>query len=138
MKCKLMSLGLLWLRVLTGAGIAYHGYGKIFGGGMGKFAGFVGSLGVPFPEVMAWAAALSEFGGGILIAIGLLTRPAAFFIFATMTVAAFGAHGQDPFQKKEMALLYWTIAGALMMTGAGAFSFDHKHCRLEKKLRQDS
>lgn len=138
MKCKLTSLGLLWLRVLAGCGIAYHGYGKLFGGGMDKFAGFVGSIGVPFPEIMAWVAAGSEFGGGILMAIGLLTRPAAFMVFGTMTVAAFGAHANDPFMKKELALAYWTISGALMMTGAGMFSIDSKCCKFEKKLKQDS
>ncbi len=66
------DIGLLWLRVLMGAGIAYHGYGIVFGGNMEHFAQSVAHLGFPRPEIFAWAAALSEFLGGILIALGLL------------------------------------------------------------------
>lgn len=125
MKEIFQSLGLLWLRVLAGAGIAYHGYGKVFGGHMGQMTEGVAKLGFPMPEVFAWAAALSEFGGGILLILGLGTRIGAFFIFSTMTVAAFVQHAQDPFQVKELALAYWTAAGALFFTGAGALSFDN-------------
>ena len=120
----LSDLGLLWLRVFMGAGIAYHGYGKVFGGNIAGFAQGVASLGFPFPEVFAWVAALSEFVGGILIALGLFTRPAALFVFITMCVAVFMRHSDDPFKVKELALLYGTIAGALIMTGAGKISFD--------------
>ena len=120
----LSNFGLLWLRVLMGAGIAYHGYGKVFGGRIAEFAQGVAQMGFPFPEVFAWAAALSEFLGGILIAVGLFTRPAALFVFLTMGVAAFIHHRADPFKVKELALLYWTIAGTLLFTGAGKISLD--------------
>lgn len=116
------DLGLLFLRVMTGVGIAYHGYGKVFGGHITKLTQGVAAMGLPFPEVMAWAAALSEFVGGILIAIGLFTRPAALSVFITMTVAAFVAHKADPLQVKELALAYWTISGALVFLGSGSFS----------------
>jgi len=138
-KCEsLKSLGLLWLRVLMGAGIATHGYGKIFGGGMEQFTGFIGSMGLPQPEIMAWAAALSEFGGGILIILGLATRFAALFIFATMGTAIFVAHAADPFAKKELALAYWTMAGTLILTGAGRWSIDWLKCPLENKLKPEN
>jgi putative oxidoreductase len=119
------NFGLLWLRILAGAGIASHGYAKIFGGGIAGFTEGVAAMGFPAPEVFAWAAALSEFLGGTLLALGLLTRPAAFFIFFTMSVAAFIKHAPDPFQVKELALAYWSISGAYIFLGAGAFSFDH-------------
>lgn len=118
------DLGILWLRVLAGAGIAYHGYGKIFGGRMEQFAQGVSEMGFPMPEIFAWAAALSEFAGGLCVALGLFTRPAALLIFLTMGVAAFIRHGADPFQKKELALAYWTFAGAVIGLGAGRFSLD--------------
>ena len=124
MKEMLMSFGLLFLRVAAGAGIAYHGYGKVFGGHMDKMVEGVASLGFPMPVVFAWAAALSEFGGGILIVIGFLTRPAAFLVFATMSVAAFMVHAADPLSVKELALAYWVISGALILTGAGKISLD--------------
>ncbi len=123
-KTFLSDLGLLWLRVLTGAGMAYHGYGKVFGGQIGMMAEGLEKMGLPFPSLMAWAAALSEFAGGICLALGLGTQFAALFIFVTMTVAAFKAHAADPFKAKELALAYWAASGALMLTGGGKFSLD--------------
>lgn len=133
LKERLFDFGLLWLRVLMGMGIAYHGYGKIFGGRMAMFAEGVSKMGLPAPEFFAWAAAFSEFLGGIFVALGLGTRPAAFFIFATMSVAAFIRHSQDPFKVKELALAYWTAASALMFTGAGTLSLDSVISKWRKK-----
>ena len=132
-KAILSDIGILFLRVLMGAGIAYHGYGKVFGGRMDGFTEGVASMGFPAPAFFAWAAALSEFLGGILIALGLFTRPAVLMVFATMTVAAFIRHGDDPFKKKELALAYWTFAGAMIGLGAGRFSLDHLICNAGKK-----
>ena len=108
-----------------GAGIAHHGFGKIFlPGHMAKFTQSVAELGFSTPELFAWTAALSEFLGGILAVLGFKTRFAAFLIFFTMSVAIFLHHAGDPFSKKELALAYWTMAGALMFTGGGKFSVD--------------
>lgn len=120
----LQSVGLLWLRVLMGSGIAYHGYQKIFGGYIPKFAEGVAQMGFPMPVVFAWAAALSEFLGGILIAVGLVTRLSALAVFLTMSVAVFIHHAQDPLGVKELALAYWTMAGALIFTGGGGVALD--------------
>ncbi len=49
-------------------------------------------LGLPFPEVMAWAAALTEAGGAILLALGLATRWVSLPLMATMVVAAVTVH----------------------------------------------
>lgn len=121
---RCIDVGLLWLRILMGSGIAYHGAGKLFGGRMPGFAEGVAALGFPAPAAFAWAAAVSEFAGGLLIIAGLATRPAAGLVFATMSVAAFIRHAPDPFQAKELALAYWTMAGTLIMTGGGFFSLD--------------
>ena len=122
----LYGVGLLWLRVFMGAGIAYHGYGKVFGGFMDRFADGVAALGFPFPVFFAWAAALSEFVGGICIVAGLQTRLAAAMVFITMSVAVFMQHAHDPFGTKEIALAYWTIAGGLTLLGGGPYSLDDK------------
>jgi len=123
---KFENVGLLWLRVLMGCGIAYHGYTKIFGGGMEGFSNMIGQMGFPFPVAFAWMAALAEFAGGILIVIGLATRMSALFVFITMLVAVFVAHGGDPYARKELALAYLVMTGALISTGAGKFSLDKK------------
>lgn len=52
------------------------------------------------------------------MALGLATRPAAFFAACTMFVAAFIRHATDPFSKKELALAYLVIFIALILTGA--------------------
>ncbi|MBI4375409.1 MAG: DoxX family protein [Elusimicrobia bacterium] len=121
---KLLAMGLLWLRALAGLGMAHHGYGKVFGGMMGRLTEGVAAMGFPFPELFAWAAALSEFAGGLALALGLGTRIAAVFVFATMSVAVFIAHGSDPLNVKELALAYWAISGALILTGPGYLSLD--------------
>ena len=115
-----------------GAGIAHHGYGKVFGGHMEKFLQGVTQMGFPMPELFAWAAALSEFLGGLCVALGLGTRVAAFFVFCTMGTAAFLAHRADPLSVKELALAYWTMSGALILLGGGRFSVG---CLLKKKSK---
>jgi putative oxidoreductase len=102
-----------------------HGYPKF---GADYFKGMVGaasSAGFPIPTFFAWAATLSEFLGGLLLAAGLLTRPAAFFLACTMFVAAFRIHAADTFDKKEMALLYLAISLCYLLRGAGRLSADH-------------
>lgn len=131
---KSLDFGVLLLRVLMGLGISlFHGYGKVFGGRIEQFTEGVARMGFPMPDLFAWAAALSEFVGGILIALGLGTRIAAFFVFSTMSVAAFIRHAPDPFDVKERAFLYGTIAMATVLIGPGRFSLDYLICRYFKK-----
>ena len=124
-----VDLGLLVLRLGFGLTLAFgHGFGKLTN--PGKFLGSVTRHGFPLPEVMAPIAMLSEFVGGILIALGLATRPAAVFVIATMLGAAFVAHGGDPFSKKESALVYALAALVILVAGPGRYSLD---ARLEKR-----
>lgn len=139
------NLGLLLLR-LAGLGLALaHGMGKIerLATGQGaRVVESVGKLGFPQPELFAWAAALSEFLGGILVALGLGTRVAASFAAFTMGVAAFARHRAhehllvllglrqatpetlvawgDP----ELALLYLGAFLAIALLGPGRFALD--------------
>ncbi len=122
---QVRDVGILLLRLGFGLGIATHGYAKLFGGGLPGFADSVSQLGLPGnPELLAKLAAWSEFGGGLLIVAGLLTRGAALMILGTMAVAFFVAHAGDPFGKKELAFTYLVMSLALMLTGAGRFSLD--------------
>ena len=117
------NIGILLLRVFTGAALMTHGIAKM-AGGMEKFTGFVASLGVPAPHVMAFLAAFSESFGAAFLAVGLLTRPAAFMIICTMSVAIFGALGGQPFAKQELAWLYFFPALMFLLKGAGRWSID--------------
>jgi putative oxidoreductase len=136
---------LLILR-LSGLGLALaHGWIKVgrFLSGEGQpFVDGVASLGFPYPAVFAWAATLAEMVGGLLIAVGLLTRVAAAFAAFTMFVAAFLRHrlaqqtlaffGIQPVAPEvleswgnpERAALYLVIFLALLLLGAGRLSLD--------------
>ena len=121
------SIGLLLLRVMGGAGIAMHGYQKLFGGNIDQFAKMaVEPLGFPVPLVFAYMAGLAEFLGGIFIAVGLLTRLASIPLLFTMCVAVFMVHVKngDPVARMEPALVYLTVAATLLLTGPGAISLD--------------
>ena len=131
-----VDLGLLILRAGTGLLMAIgHGKSKLFhDGGFGPSEGFikgVSSLNMPAPTFFAWCAALAEFFGGLLLAVGLLTRPMALVLTINMLVAAFGVHLKDPIFKpdapggyKEPALMFLLPFVALLLTGPGRFSLD--------------
>ncbi|WPP50470.1 DoxX family protein [Catalinimonas niigatensis] len=117
------DIGLLILRVFAGLALAFgHGLGKI--PPSEGFIGMVGNLGLPAPGLMAWFSGLAEFAGGILLALGLLTRPAALFIFLNMTTAVFLAHAGQSFGEREKALLFAFIALQFLFSGAGRYSID--------------
>jgi putative oxidoreductase len=52
-------------------------------------------LGLPMPALMAWAAALTEAGGAVLLLIGLAVRWIAIPLMITMIVAAVTVHWQN-------------------------------------------
>jgi len=115
------DLGLMVLRVAAGLSMAFaHGIKKL-----PPAEGFVkGVTGMGMPAFMAWGATLAEFGGGLLIAIGLFTRPAAAHWAITMSVALVGVHRNDPFAKQELALLYLSMALLFLLAGPGRFAVD--------------
>jgi putative oxidoreductase len=67
------DIGPLVMRVGLGVVFAWHGWVK-FDGGVSNFAGFLDSLNVPAPEVVAWLQVMAEGIGGLLLIAGLLTR----------------------------------------------------------------
>ncbi len=118
-----MVRGWTLVRVVFGLTLALgHGLGKVTGD-MSRFAEGVASLGFPFPLFFAWCASLAELLGGLLVAVGLFTRPAAAFAGFTMLVALF-RHRADPFGRMELALLYLTVMVAVALVGAGPWSLD--------------
>ena len=129
------DLGFAAMRIGIGLYMAIgHGYGKMFGEGRigptEDFIAYTESLGFPAPVFFAWMAAITEFFGGLALAAGLLTRPAALGMIGTMVVAVFLAHGDDPWvaqtgeRSKEMAMLYMLPSIAILAIGGGRFSVD--------------
>ena len=120
-----LDAGLLVLRLgLFGLLAFAHGLGKL--PVSPEFVQGAASLGFPVPVVFAWAAALSEFAGGLLLAFGLLTRPAAVFVAITMLVAFVGVHGAALTGENsgESAFVYLVGAIVLLLTGPGRYSVD--------------
>ena len=68
---------------------------------------------------------ISEFAGGLCLALGLMTRIWSGFLSITMFVAVFVVHANDPFANKERALLYLFTFIAIGLMGPGRYSFDH-------------
>ena len=123
------------LRMALAATFIAHGYDKIFVKEVSNFAPFLQHLGVPMPEVMAWVVACTEFGGGILVALGLLTRLAALGHACVMLVAIHSVHLGNGFMMGakgagfEWQLALLCIALCLAFRGAGPLSLDHLLCR---------
>jgi putative oxidoreductase len=121
---KSLDFILLLLRIAVAAFMLTHGYPKLMkllAGGEIRFADPFG-LGMTFSLVLA---VFAEFFCSILHAFGIGTRLAAIPLIITMSVAAFIAHGSDPFGKKELALLYLVIYVFFLFAGSGKFSVDY-------------
>lgn len=118
------------LRVVAGFTFSLHGFQKLFGmfGGMGKQGGSADLF-----SLMGMAGVLETFAG-VLIMVGLLTRPAAFLLSGQMAVAYFMVHapkGFWPIQNGgELAALYSFLFLWFVGAGAGQWSLDQA---LEKK-----
>ncbi len=87
---KHSDLGLLILRVGVGAMFVVHGYPKLTGGTerWAKLGATMENLGIDFaPAFWGLMAALAETFGGVLLALGLWTRPACMALAFTMLVA---------------------------------------------------
>ena len=114
----------LVLRLVLGVIFVAHGFQKI-SGDMHEFTRVVGHLGFPMPMLFAWAAALSEFLGGICVLVGLFARWAALAIAVVMTVAVTKVHLHEGLvQGYEYPLALLAMAVAIVLTGAGPVSLD--------------
>jgi putative oxidoreductase len=121
------NLGLLLLRLGAGLTMALaHGWGKISGGPdrWAEVGGVMGLIGLDFlPAFWGFMAAFAEFGGGLLVAAGLLFRPALFLLICTMGMAA-TMHVMTGNGSPESAFIYGLIFLALFLIGPGKYSAD--------------
>lgn len=119
-----LDVALLFLRLVSAGFMLWaHGWGKL--SNFSEYATkFPDPLGVGATPSLILAV-FAEFFCAILVIIGFATRLALTQLIATMIVAGFIVHGADPFQKKELALVYLTIFSTLFLMGPGKFSIDH-------------
>ena len=114
---RLLSL----MRIILAFTFTAHGSQKLFNFPESKH--FTGEL----MSIVGLAGVL-EFGGGLLLMIGLLTRPVAFLLSGTMAVAYFMAHAPEGFlpivNGGELAVVYCWVFLYLAAAGGGPWSVD--------------
>jgi putative oxidoreductase len=112
------------LRIISGFLIMQHGAQKLFG----YPAGPTPSPTPPLMSMMGFVGVL-EFVGGLLLLVGLFTRPVAFILSGLLAVAYFMAHAPGGFwpvlNKGELAALYAFVYLYLSAAGGGPWSLDH-------------
>lgn len=120
------DFGTLILRLGVGLLFMYHGFGKLFGGPevWEKVGGAMGNLGIGFaPTFWGLMAALSEFGGGFLLVIGLFSRLSAASLVFTMIVAL---TTKDSFGDATYPTMMLMANLALVFIGAGKYALEQK------------
>ncbi|MFT4265958.1 MAG: DoxX family protein [Xenophilus sp.] len=120
-------------RIFLAALFIPAGFGKI--GGFAGTVGYIGSVGLPLPQVGAVIAILVELGLGILLLVGFKTRLAALLIALFTLAAAFFFHNYWAMPADKvmmMQIMFWknvAIAGGLLAFtafGPGRFSIDKR------------
>lgn len=120
------------LRLIAGIIFSAHGAQKLFawfgGYGLDGTGQWMESIGIAPGFLMALLAGSAEFFGGILLILGLFTRPAAFALAVTMLVAILTVHiGNGLFMSNngyEFGLTLLAMSVALIFQGGGKFSID--------------
>ncbi|MEO6027521.1 MAG: DoxX family protein [Candidatus Binatia bacterium] len=108
------------LRIVTGFLFLWHGMQKLFG--------FPGEMPPGVPAFITWVAGPLELFGGILVLIGLFTRPTAFVLSGLMACAYWMAHGTKALlpvvNGGELAVLYCFLFLFISARGSGMWSVD--------------
>ena len=111
------------MRIVVALLFMQHGAQKLFG-----FLALPGAATPPLLSLMGLAGVL-EFFGGLLVVLGLFTRPAAFILSGQMAVAYFMVHAPNGFwplqNKGDLAILWSFVFLYLAVAGGGEWSLDH-------------
>jgi putative oxidoreductase len=123
---RFQDFGALFMRLVLGVIIVAHGYTKIIpSGALYTFSHMV--VHMHLPVWLGYVAAFTEFFGGMLLIIGLLTRVAAFMTAIDMAVAIIKVHlhggllGPNSF---ALPLALFSISVMLVFTGCGWLGLD--------------
>ncbi len=125
---KYTDFALVFMRVGLGAMMVFHGWPKLAGGAekWEQVGGAMAALGITiFPVFWGLMAALAETIGGVLIAIGFLTRLNCIALTFVMCVAAImHLHAGDGLKVASHAIELGIVFFSLLFIGPGRFSVD--------------
>jgi putative oxidoreductase len=128
------------LRLIVGFGFMEHGYAKL-ARGPESFTGILHALGMPAPELLAWATILVELFGGLAVLVGAFIPLASIPMAIVLMVAIFTVHLPNGFSSiklqavtatgahfgqpgYETDLLYLAALVALVLGGSGPWALD--------------
>ena len=101
----------------------FAGVGKI--DTFDKFSGYLGTLGVPFPEIFTWLVIVAEAGGACLLLIGLFVRWISVPLLIVMFFAGYLVHYQNGWPHEangiEFAAIYSLMLITLLCLGGGKY-----------------
>ena len=90
-----------------------------------KFSGYLGTLGVPFPDIFTWLVIITEAGGAALILIGLFVRWSSIPLLVVMFFAGYLVHWQNGWPHEangiEFAVIYSFMLLILLCFGGGKY-----------------
>lgn len=124
----LAPLSYTLIRVALGLILIPHGYGKVFGTDAVHAANNFVHFGWAYPLAWAYFIGVLEFFGGILLVLGLFTRPVALAFAIEMAVICFAVlwpHWGWVHRGMEYALFMGVVALAIFFRGGGAWSLDN-------------
>lgn len=125
--------GLLFLRVVLGASMLYHGWEKVIPenfphgsllSALHHSARFAASLGLP--AWLGYVSALTEFVGGICLILGLFTRFFAALVAINMLVAIFAFTIHHGYGASELPLAMLAITLMVLFSGPGKAALDRR------------
>jgi putative oxidoreductase len=113
------------MRLTVGTMMIYsHGWPKLLKFFTDEPISFADPIGLGM-ETSLILTVFAEVFCSFLLIIGLGTRIATIPLIITMLVAIFAIHWDDPFGKKEFALLYLVPYVSIFLMGAGRYSLDN-------------
>ena len=125
--------GATLLRLVLGIALVYHGHAKVIPAhgftahplsAMETYSRYVAGLGIP--GWLGYVSASTEFVGGCLLVLGLLTRLAAFLAAGNMLVALCAVTLHRGYAASEYPGALLAIAVMLVFTGGGAAAVDRR------------
>jgi putative oxidoreductase len=122
---RFADIGLLLLRIATGAFLVYQSHDNVFSAArMGEFEKFMTHFGFVYPELLAPLSVYAQFIAGICFILGLFTRWLGLITALNFSVAVWMVHWTDPVPQMWPAAVLVVLGLYLGLRGSGRFGID--------------